>query len=66
MLAALPFSLNFVHPLMMWMLPGRWRLRHVPWDQGKKSAHRYPEQRKALIPASLPSVTISGAVLCWR
>ena len=50
MLATLPFSLNFVHPLMEWGLlgVGGWAL--YLGIKVKKTRTGTPEQRKALIP----------------
>ena len=50
MLATLPFSLNFVHPLMEWALlaTGGWAL--YLGIKAKKTRTGTPEQRKQLIP----------------
>ena len=66
MLATLPFSLNFVHPLTEWGLlaVGGWAL--YLGIKAKKTRTGTPEQRKELVPASSPSAITSGAASCWR
>ena len=61
MLATLPFSLNFAHPLAEWGLlaTGGWAL--YLGIKAKKTRTGTPEQRKELVPKSLPSVITSGA-----
>ena len=65
MLATLPFSLNFAHPLAEWGLlaVGGWAL--YLGIKAKKTRTGTPEQRKELVPKSSPSAITSGAASCW-
>ena len=49
MLATLPFSLNFLHPLMMWLLLAAGGYAMFLGIKAKKVRTGTPEQRKALI-----------------
>ena len=65
MLATLPFSFNFFHPLTEWALlaVGGWAL--YLGIKAKKTRSGTPEQRKELIPENLPSGTTAGDHCFW-
>ena len=66
MLATLPFSLNFVHPLTEWGLlaMGGWAL--YLGIKAKKTRTGTPEQRKALVPGKVMTVgTLGGMAVTY-